>query len=133
MEVIKMIRPLIILLLSVMVLPTACVAVKPAKQPEQMSQLFIEGTVQTTVGNELVLGLKLPELKKVPESPIHDIAQHVAQKSLFLEGITTEIDGVPAVIREVRGNIVSLILEKPKTYPPGSAVKLRIPKTIIAI
>lgn len=123
---------LIILLLSVMLLPTSCVAVKP-KPSEQISQLFIAGTVQTMVGNELVLALKLPELKKVPGSPIHDIAQHVVQKSLFLEGIKTEIDGMPGSIKEVRGNIVSILLEKPKVYPPGAAVKLKIPKKIIAI
>jgi TolB-like protein len=123
---------LIILSLSFMLLLSSCVATKSTK-PEQISQLYIDGTVQTMIGNELVLVVKLPELKKVPESPIHNIAQHVVQKSLFLEGIKTEIDGVPAIIKEVRGNIVSIILEKPKIYPPGAALKLKIPKKIIAI
>ena len=124
---------LMILFLSVILLSTSCAAPKSARPAEQTSLLFIDGTVQTTVGNELVLALKLPELKKVPDSPLHDIAQHVVQKSLFLEGIKTEIDGVPAIIKEVRGNVVSLLLEKPIIYPAGTALKLRIPKKIIAI
>ena len=123
---------LVILLLTILLLPMGCAAVTQAKQPEQMSHFFIEGTIQSVVGNELVLVLKLPQLK-IPESPIHQIAQQLIQKSLFLEGINTEIEGGPALIKEVRGDNVVVLLEKPKTYPVGSTLKLKIPKKIIAI
>ncbi len=123
---------LMILLLTIMLLPTGCTAVKQMNQPEQMSHFFIEGTIQSVVGSELVLVLKLPQLK-IPESPIHQVAQQLIQKSLFLEGINTEIEGAPALIKEVRGNNVVILLEKPKTYPVGSTLKLKIPKKVIAI
>jgi TolB-like protein len=115
-----------------MLLATGCAAVKQTKQPEQMSHFFIEGTIQSVVGNELVIVLKLPQLK-IPESPIHQISQQLIQKSLFLEGINTEIEGGPALIKEVRGNNVVILLEKPKSYPVGATLQLKIPKKVIAI
>jgi len=90
-----------ILLSTMMLLPTGCGIVKQTKQPEPMGHFFIEGTIQSVVGNELELALKLPQLK-IPESPIHQIAQQLTQKSLFLEGIHTEVEGGPALIKEVR-------------------------------
>ena len=115
---------------------TGCAAVKPsgeAEQIERVSLQYIEGTVQSVSGNEVVLSLKLPEFKKTPDIPISEIAQQVVQKSLFLEGIKTEINSVSAVIKEVRGSVVTVTLEKPQPYTVGAVLKLKIPKKIIAI
>lgn len=121
------------IILLPLILLTACSAVKPVEQPDQASLLHIEGVVQNVSGNEITLSLKLPEFKKAPESPVSEIAQQVVQKSLFLEGIKTEINGSHAVIREVRGNNVSVILEKPQAYAAGTTLNLKIPKKTIAI
>ena len=115
---------------------TGCVAVKPSGETEQIERVslqYIEGTVQSVSGNEVVLSLKLPEFKKTPDIPISEIAQQVVQKSLFLEGIKTEINSVSAVIKEVRGSVVTVTLEKPQPYTVGAVLKLKIPKKIIAI
>jgi TolB-like protein len=121
-----------VLLLTIMLSVTGCAAVKQTKQPEQMSHFFIEGTIQSVAGKELELVLKMPQFK-IPESPIHQISQQLIQKSLFLEGIQTEIDGQPSLIKEVRGNNVIILLEKARSYPVGATVKLKIPKKVIAI
>lgn len=115
---------------------TGCAVIKPsgeAEQIERVSLQYIEGTVQSVLGNEVVLSLKLPEFKKTPDIPISEIAQQVVQKSLFLEGIKTEINSVSAVIKEVRGSVVTVTLEKPQPYTVGAVLKLKIPKKIIAI
>ena len=115
---------------------TGCAAVKPSGETEQVERIslqYIEGTVQSVSGNEVLLSLKLPEFKKTPDIPISEIAQQVVQKSLFLEGIKTEINSVSAVIKEVRGSVVTVTLEKPQPYTVGAVLKLKIPKKIIAI
>jgi hypothetical protein len=122
--------------LAAMIFLTGCAAVKPSGEAEQIERVrlqYIEGTVQSVSGNEVILSLKLPEFKKTPDIPISEIAQEVVQKSLFLEGIKTEINSVPAVIKEVRGSVVTVNLEKPQSYTVGAVLKLKIPKKVIAI
>jgi len=108
-------------------------ATTPAGKTEPVSLMYIEGVVQGISGNELVLELKLPEFKKTPESPVSDIAQRVAQKSILIEGVKTDVDGRSALVKEIRGNIAIITLETPFPYPVGSLLKLKIPKKTIAI
>ena len=107
------------------------------RQPERAAEpggcLSIDSIVQSMAGNELVLSLNLPELPKTADTPINDIAQQIIQKSLFLEGISTDINGLPAVIKEVRGNTVQLRLDKPQPFAVGTPLKLKIPKKTIAL
>lgn len=112
---------------------SACAEVKPLEQPASVSLQYIEGTVQSVSANEAVLSLKLPAFKPTPDIPISEIAQQVVQKSLFLEGIKTEINGIPAVIKEVRGNDITAVFEKPQAFAVGTTLKLQVPKKIIAI
>ncbi|MCX5716761.1 MAG: hypothetical protein NTW44_00315 [Nitrospirae bacterium] len=122
--------------LAAMIFLTGCAAVKPAGEAEQVERIslqYIEGTVQSVSGNEIVLSLKLPEFKKTADFSVGEIAQQVVQKSLFLEGIKTEINNALGIIKEVRGNAVTVTLEKPQPYAVGTALKLKIPKKIIAI
>ncbi len=112
---------------------SACAPVKPVEQPEQAGVQFIEGTVQAVSGNEAAISLKLPEFKKTPDIPISEIAQQVVQKSLFLEGIKTDINGMSAVIKEVRGSNITVVFEKPQAYPAGTVLKLTIPRKVIAV
>lgn len=108
-------------------------ATTPAGKTEPVSLMYIEGVVQGISGNELVLELKLPEFKKTQESPVSDIAQQVAQKSILIEGVKTDVDGRSALVKEIRGNIAIITLETPFPYPVGSLLKLKIPKKTIAI
>jgi hypothetical protein len=111
---------------------SSCATVATEK-PEQPSLLFVDGTVQSVTGNQAILELKLPEFKKAPEPSISDIAQQVVQKSLFLEGIATDVNGTAAVVKEIRGKNIIVVFEKPAPYPAGTAVKIRIPKKVLAV
>ncbi len=105
-----------------------------ARQEAGMENLFfLEGTVQDISGNEFGLVLKVPEIKKTPGSPVSDLAQQVVQKSLLFEGMTTEVSGQTATVREVRGNAARVALEKPVTFAPGTVLKLKVPKKTIAV
>ncbi len=112
---------------------SACTVVKPLEQPGPVSLQYIEGTVQSISANEIILSLKLPEFKPTPDIPISEIAHQVIQKSLFLEGIKTEINSMPAVIKEVRGNAITAVLERPNAFALGASVRLPIPKKTIAV
>lgn len=122
-----------ILFLNIAFFFTSCAAPKPAKQEQRIWQFFVEGTVQAVKGEQLVLALKLPEFKRMPESPIHEIARLVAEKSLFLAGTKTDIDGAPAIIKEVLNNLLTIALDVQKTYTVGANVKIKIPMKTIAI
>jgi hypothetical protein len=108
-------------------------ATTPAGKTEPVSLMYIESVVQGISGNELVLELKFPELKKTPGSPVSDIAQQVAQKSILIEGVKIHMDGKPALVTEIRGNTAIITLETPFPYPVGALLKLKIPKKTIAI
>jgi hypothetical protein len=112
---------------------SSCAATTPKETTEPVTLTYIEGVVQGSSGNELALELRLPEFKKTPEPSIRDIAQQVVQKSLFLEGVGTEVNGTPATIKEIMGKNVRVLFEKPITYPTGSTVKLKIPKKTVAV
>lgn len=112
----------------------SCAGTRETEQTSGPGGLYyIDSVVQSVAGNEVVLSMKLPEFKKTPDMPVSEIAQQVVQKSLFLEGISTDINGVPAVIKEVRGNTVNVMLEKSQSFAVGSALKLKIPRKTIAV
>ncbi len=110
-----------------------CAAVKTAERSEPPQLLYIEGTVQEVAGHDVTLLLKLPEGEKASGAPIREIARQVIQKSILIEGITTDLDGRTAVVKEVRGNTVRLTMTKPAIYTGGAVVKLKIPKKTIAV
>jgi len=111
----------------------SCAAVQQQEKPEPTGILTLEGTVQNISGKEATLLLRLPEVKKAPESPIHEMAQQVVQKSILLEGMKTEINKSPALVKEIRGNVVKVEFEGPVNVPPGTVLKLDVPKKTIAI
>lgn len=111
----------------------SCAAIQQQEKPEPLSILSIEGVVQNVSGREATLELKLPEVKKSPESPISEIARQVLQKSILLEGMKTEVNRSPVMIRELRGNIARVEFEKPVAFAPGTVLTLDVPKKTIAI
>jgi len=106
---------------------------RPAEKSEPSSLLYIDGTVQNISGNEVTAVLNIPELKKTPGSPVSDIAQQVVQKSILIEGIKTEVDGLPAMVKTIRGNNAVIEFEKPVPYQAGTVLKLTVPKKTIAV
>jgi TolB-like protein len=120
------------ILLAVFIL-FSCAAVQQQEKPEPLSLLSIEGVVQNVSGKEATLELKLPEAKKTPEEPISEIAQQVLQKSILLEGMKTEVNKNPLIIKEIRGNIIKVEFEKPAVFTPGAVLRLDVPKKTIAI
>jgi len=129
----KRTRILFMLIVTMLFVLSSCATMTTTEKPEQPSLLYVDGTVQSVSGNQATLELKLPEFKKVPEPSISDIAQQVVQKSLFLEGIATDINGTAATIKEVMGSNVRVVFEKPVSYPVGTVVKIRIPKKVLAV
>jgi hypothetical protein len=128
----KRTRIFFMLIVTISFVLSSCATVATEKS-EQPSLLYVDGTVQNVTGNQAILELKLPEFKKAPEPSISDIAQQVVQKSLFLEGIATDVNGAAATIKEVRGKNIIVVFEKPAPYPAGTAVKVRIPKKVLAV
>ncbi|MDO9558506.1 MAG: FlgO family outer membrane protein [Syntrophales bacterium] len=110
-----------------------CAALKVPERTEPANLLYIDGTVQGVSGNDVTILLKIPEFQKTPGSPISEIARQVARKSILIEGIKTDVDGKPALVKEIRGNTVRITMEKPSPYPVGSPLKLKIPKKTIAV
>jgi hypothetical protein len=122
----------LLLMLSVLSL-ISCAAFQQQEKSEPTGILTIEGTVQNVSGKEATLVLRLPEVKKAPESPIHEMAQQVVQKSILLEGMKTEINKNPALVKEIRGNVVKVEFDSPVTLPPGTVLNLDVPKKTIAV
>lgn len=118
-------------LLSIMTLFTACIPASPTKQ--QIDLQLIDSTVQNVTGTEVTIEIKLPDFTTASESVINNIAKQTVQKSLFLEGIKTELNGIPATVKEVRKTIIKLSLEKAAPFSVGSKAKILVPKKTIAI
>jgi hypothetical protein len=111
----------------------SCAATRTAKEAEESYQLDITAIVQSVSDREAVLKVAMPVLKPGVDQTINDIAQQVVEKGLFIPGITVDIDTVPVVVRETRGNIIRVTAEKPIAFPVGSQVALKVPKKKIAI
>ena len=112
----------------------SCTAVQIAKKTEKTEQMYVKATVQSISKDGVVaLLLHLPEFNKSRDPFVGEIARQVIEKSLFLEGITTKIDGISVVVREVRKNAIDVFPEKPLPYPVGSQVRLKIPRKTIAV
>jgi len=94
---------------------------------------YVEGVVQSISGNQVILSLKLPEFRKMADTPAAEISQQIVQKGLFIEGINVAIDGNGGEITKVAGNLVTILFNKPQTYSIGQNVNLEIPKKRIAV
>lgn len=121
-------------LLSCTLMLTACIACAPINPPSQQTGLlFVDATVQRISGNDVTVALKLPDVSKASESFIADLAHQTVQKCLFFEGLKTDVNGLPATVREIRGTIVTLVFGKPQSYQVNSTIQLRVPKKTIAV
>ena len=118
---------------SSLLILVACAGMTRQEQIETDQLLEINGTVQAINFPEMTLMIKIPDIRQTPGSAVSEIAGQVVQKCHLIEGMTTDIDGISALVKEIHGNTVKVIFEKPVTYAAGTVVKLKIPKKSIAI
>ena len=93
----------------------------------------IQGIVQSISGKEVLLQLQLPDFKKESDDIIDEIARHVKQKAIIIEGIDVSIEGMTGSVTKVDGKTISASFDKPLFYQVGSTVTVKIPKKRIAI
>ncbi|MFH2011324.1 MAG: CsgG/HfaB family protein [Pseudomonadota bacterium] len=110
-----------------------CTSASINAEQQNTTLLFIDATVRSVAGTEIIIEVKPPILSTTSESYITDIAKQAAHKSLFIEGIKTEMNGIPAIVKEVRNTIVTLDFEKDPKISVGTTVKMLVPKKTLAV
>ncbi len=118
---------------SLLLILSGCAGMTGSERIVPGQLLEINGTVQATGDREVTLMIRIPDIRQTPGSAVGEIAGQVVQKCHLIEGMTTDINGTPALVKEIRGNIVKVGFEKPVSFAAGAAVKLKIPKKTIAI
>ncbi|MBF0329441.1 MAG: hypothetical protein HQL10_09815 [Nitrospirae bacterium] len=112
----------------------SCITPKePDRAPEPVKLLFIDGIVQTVSGNDVTVSIKMPDIQKSTDNPVSELAQQVVNRSVFIEGIKTEVNNIAGTVKEVRGSNVVITLAAPAVFAANSSVKLKIPKKTLAV
>ncbi len=75
----------------------------------------------------------MPETTATKGSPIGEITQQIVHKSLLLEGMKTEVNGKPVIIRELRGNTARIEVENAADYQTGKSINISVPKKTLAV
>jgi hypothetical protein len=130
---IKMKTGRIIFFATIALLCISCAGARQAGKDDYAGFLSISGTIQEVKNKELIVSLKLPETKTTTGSPIGEITGQIVRKSLLLEGMKTEVDGKPAIIRELRGNTARIEAENAAYYQAGKSINISVPKKTLAI
>lgn len=94
---------------------------------------YAEGKIRSVSGNEITITLKPVEFENTPNFPIVKLAEQIILKSLFLEGMNIEIEGVPAVVKSYNGNTLVVVSDEPQIYASGRVLNFKIPKKTIAL
>jgi hypothetical protein len=106
----------------------ACAGSSQVGNTDASSPLSVDAIVQAVTGNELVLAARIPKTRRTDESYMAELANQVAVKSIFIEGLEIEVSGAPAVVKEIKGDSVRVLAARTAAYSPGATVRLRIPK-----
>ena len=123
----------IIFFVTIFFLCISCAGSLQTQKDYSAEFLSISGTIQEVKSKELIVSLKLPETKATTGSPIGEITQQIVNKSLLLEGMTTEINGKPVIIRELRGNAARIGIENSDDYQTGKSINISVPKKTLAV
>lgn len=111
----------------------SCAGMRQAENENSTGFLSINAAIQEVKGNNLIVSLQLPDIKPTAGSPIGEITQQIVRKSLLLEGMKTEVNGKPTIVREVRGNTALIETENGASYQPGKSINISVPKKTLAI
>lgn len=123
----------IIFFASITFLCISCAGVHQAGKDDSAGFLSISGTIQEVKSKELIVSLKFPETKAAADSPIGEITQQIVRKSFLLEGMKTEVNGKPALIRELRGNTARIETGNAADYQTGKSINISVPKKTLAV
>ncbi|MGV8058548.1 MAG: CsgG/HfaB family protein [Smithellaceae bacterium] len=123
----------IIFFVTIALLCISCAGARQAGQDDSTGFLSISGTIQEIKNKEVIVTLKLPETKTTTGSPIGEITQQIVRKSLLLEGMKTEVNGKPAIIRELRGNTARIEVENAADYQTDKSINISVPKKTLAV
>ena len=115
----------------------SCASVEDTKKmdplPEAYSLMHLEGIVNLIEDNRVTITLKIPELDTSSLSFVNRATHKIVNKSFLLENSATRIGGHPAVIEEIRGDVLMASFSQPVTFKTGDLVSIFIPKKIMAI
>lgn len=125
----------IVAVLVVLAVGFACVPKKEQSSvaAAQANLLWVEAVVQSAAGVELTVTARLPEVPLPADPGMGKLAGLVVQKSVLFEGMATEVSGLPAIVKEVRGAGVALVLSREAAFAKDSAVRIKIPKKTLAV
>jgi hypothetical protein len=123
----------IIFFVTIVLLSISYAGVCQAGKDDAAGFLSISGTIQEVKSKELIVSLKLPETKATTGSPIGEITQQIVNKSLLLEGMKTEVNGKPVIIRELRGNTARIETGNAAGYQAGKSINISVPKKTLAV
>lgn len=123
----------IIFFAAVVLLCISCAGARQSGKDDSTGFLSIGGIIQEVKSKELIVSLMFPETKATTGSPIGDITQQIVRKSLLLEGMKTEINGKPVIIRELRGNAARIEIENAADYQTGKSINISVPKKTLAV
>jgi TolB-like protein len=104
-----------------------------AIQPEVHTFRYIEGTVDSTEGNEGTIRFALPVIDTSTLPFTNRVTQKVINKSFLLENGETRIGNQTVKVVEIRGDLLTVQFEEPPTLNVGDLVKIFVPKKILAI
>ncbi|MBI5897469.1 MAG: CIA30 family protein [Desulfobacterales bacterium] len=111
----------------------SCAGASQVGDTDKSSPLSVDAIIQSVTGNELVLETRIPKTRRTDESYMAELANQVAIKSFFIEGLEIDVSDVPAVVNEIGGDTVRVLAGKTAPFSPGSAVRLHIPKKNIVM
>ncbi|PKN77358.1 MAG: hypothetical protein CVU52_00810 [Deltaproteobacteria bacterium HGW-Deltaproteobacteria-10] len=123
----------IIFFMIISLLCLSCAGSHQSQKEDSTGFLSITGTIQEVKNNDLIVSLNLPEIKPTKGSPIGEITQQIVIKSLLLEGMKTEVNGKPVIIRELRGNTARIETENAAEHQKGKSINISVPKKTLAV
>ncbi len=122
-----------IFFITIIFLCISCAGSRQAQKDDSAGFLSINGTIQEARSKDIIVSLKLPETTATKGSPIGEITQQIVHKSLLLEGMKTEVNGKPVIIRELRGNTARIEVENAADYQTGKSINISVPKKTLAV
>lgn len=125
------------IIVVILFLAWSCTPVNDKKDagtlPEIYTRMHLEGVVNFVEGPQATITLKIPKPDTSSLPFINRVTQQIVSKSFLLENSATRINGLPAVIQEIRGDVLRASLSQPVTLKAGDRVKIYIPKKVMAI
>jgi hypothetical protein len=122
-----------ILFVAVLFLFVSCAGMRQTENDASTGLFRISATIQEIKGNNLIVFLRLPEIKAAAGSPIGEITQQIVRNNILLEGMKTEVNGKTTSAHEVRGITAVIDTKNGTGYMPGESINVFVSKKSLAI